>query len=317
MPKVWKNINLLNILLLPFCVIYYLFYLLNYYIIQRPKAVNAKVICIGNIVAGGSGKTPYAIYFAKKITSTSKGTDAKIAFILRGYKGSASSSKTVHRVLGSDTSKLVGDEALLLAQIAPTYICKNRYLAAKSAVTDGANIIIMDDGMQNNTLKQNEVILVCDSYSGFGNGLLLPAGPMREPYIFCKNRINKVVIIGNGSCNISHPNVERMIPQITNIEEIFGATGLEVLEGTSRKCVLLTAIANAQRVVRLLSDAGVDIIEHTELPDHYHFSVTLLKDMERYAKEGTIVVTTEKDFVRIPKEYHKVFKVLKYSLKIV
>lgn len=318
--------------------------------VQKPRRVDAKVICIGNLTAGGSGKTPYAIYLYHELSGqggSGKFKKDEIAFISRGYRGSTSSGTSVHKVLPSDDYKMVGDEPLLLAEFASTYICKNRYLAAKQAVLDGAKIIIMDDGLQNNTIYKDESILIFDLLNGFGNGLLLPAGPMREPYCMRKKSVDKVIIIGDsiidnpiagnpidnsfsdsnitsarekffkaraGKFILDHPKIINLEPKILNIDKILKLADTTGARKIRPNIVLLTAIANSNRVLHMLKKEGIDVHKHIALKDHSEFSAEILKDLQNLAKNNAILLTTQKDIVRIPKKYRNIFIVLEYAL---
>ena len=174
--KFWQQKNILNYLLLPFAGIFFLLSKINVWL-SNPQKVAAKVICVGNITVGGAGKTPLALAIGEML----KEQGYKVAFISRGYKGKLSHLSQVVKVDPKlHTAQEVGDEPLLLADNAPTYICINRHLAASRATKDGAQVIIMDDGLQNYCLFKDINIMVLDDFFYFGNSFLLPAGPLRS-----------------------------------------------------------------------------------------------------------------------------------------
>lgn len=304
--KFWQNFGILNILLLPVALLYYLVHLINYNLLQRPKKVDAKVICIGNMIVGGSGKTPYAIFLAKNLLAEGK----KVAFISRGYKGKLSSKSDAIKV---DTKKHnaydVGDEPLLLANFAPTYISKNRYFAASLAVKEGAEIIIMDDGMQNNTLHKDELVMIYDAVVGIGNGLLLPAGPLRETLQSVLEKVDRIVVImedkyeGEFVLPFIFENVIYLKPVIMNLKKL------------PKECVLLTGIANSIRVSKMLEHESIKIIKHYDFQDHASFTTDIINKIIATHPSDKLV-TTQKDIVRIPINLQKHFTVLEYQLML-
>ncbi|HZJ12562.1 MAG TPA: tetraacyldisaccharide 4'-kinase, partial [Methyloceanibacter sp.] len=148
------------------------------------------VICIGNFTAGGGGKTPTAIAVASLLKAMGKSP----AFLTRGYGGTA---KGVVRVSGQD-AEAVGDEPLLLAAIAPTFVSADRVAGAKAIEETDADVIVMDDGFQNPSLAKDLSLIVVDAASGLGNGLLIPAGPLRAPLEAQFARADALLVIGEG-----------------------------------------------------------------------------------------------------------------------
>ena len=150
------------------------------------------VICCGNVTVGGAGKTTVALDVGARLVARGKA----VHFILRGYGGSV---RGPHRVVAGDTAAGVGDEALLLAEVAPTWIGADRAASARAAVAAGAQVLVMDDGLQNPGLHKDLSLLVVDGASGFGNGRVLPAGPLREPVLAGAARCQAAVLIGSDS----------------------------------------------------------------------------------------------------------------------
>src|SRR5690348_514177 len=132
------------------------------------------VICCGNVTVGGAGKTTVALDIGQRLLAQGR----SVHFVLRGYGGTV---RGPHRVGTGDTAATVGDEALLLAAVAPTWVGADRAASARGATAAGAQVLVMDDGLQNPWLRQDIALLVIDGATGFGNGRLLPAGPLREP----------------------------------------------------------------------------------------------------------------------------------------
>ena len=187
-PNHWQNNNLVSRLLMPFGWIYFQLSLWRHKI-ARSFDIGVPVICVGNIVAGGAGKTPTAMYLGKLLSKR-----FKVAFLTRGYGGAFSGPIKVdpHKHTFQD----VGDEALLLSKIAPTWVSKNRLDGGLAAKMDGAQIILMDDGFQNPTIGKTFSFLVFDGPYGLGNNQLIPSGPLRETLGRGMSRADAVVIIG-------------------------------------------------------------------------------------------------------------------------
>ena len=132
------------------------------------------VICIGNLTVGGAGKTPTAIAVARLLIAAGE----KPIFLIRGYGGTLAGPVTV--AAGHDAAQ-VGDEAVLLARVAPTIVAHDRVAGARLAKENGASVIVMDDGFQNPSLAKKLSILVIDGTRGIGNARIIPAGPLRAP----------------------------------------------------------------------------------------------------------------------------------------
>jgi len=175
--RFWKKRSMLNYALLPFSLLYWIGHLVTFYIINRPKKVGAYVICVGNAIVGGSGKTPICAVLAKSLNAGGH----NVAIITRGY-ARKSISLDVIKVRKDSDYRDVGDEALILSQYAPTYVSCSKVKAAERAILDGADVVIMDDGYQNNSIHKDFNVLLISAEYGIGNGFILPAGPLREPF---------------------------------------------------------------------------------------------------------------------------------------
>lgn len=279
--KHFKQVRFLNFLLIPISFVYSIILACRFYL-ARPKKVNAKVICIGNAVIGGSGKTPVAIAIAKQIIKRGH----RVAFISRGYKGSLSCGNKAVKVIKNMTAQQVGDEPLLLSEVSPTYICKNRYLAAKAAMQDGAEYIIMDDGLQNFSVHKDLSILIHNSDNA-GNNLVLPAGPLREKNSNTINRIDCILYYHEPIDEFDEAKQFQIEPHIQ-------------LKHNYEKCILLTGIASPERVVKNLKNLGIKIYHHYEFADHHVFTEVELEKIIKIANVNHLkILTTAKDFVRI------------------
>ena len=163
-------------------------------VVSNPAKISAPVICIGNATLGGTGKTPFALLLQRLL----RDRGLKAHFLSRGFGGAL---RGPLRVLPQHGAQDVGDEPLLLAAEAPTWIARNR-AAGAAAAARCADIIIMDDGFQNPTIKKRVSILLVSAADPCGNGQVFPAGPMREPLARAVARADALIIIGDGAPEI-------------------------------------------------------------------------------------------------------------------
>lgn len=297
----WKKSTLINFVLLPISYLYYFSFKLSK-LFRKAKHVNSKVICIGNITVGGAGKTPIAIAVAECM----KKFGYKVAFISRGYGGSLSVVGAVVKVDPDKHShKEVGDEPMLLASIAPTYICKDRYLAAKKAEHNGAEVIIMDDGLQNNSLYKDLSILVIDKNYGLGNELILPAGPLRESLASGLKKVDMICIsyanlstkplVIKATCPIFDSDIK-----VNNIKSFKG-----------KRYIALVGIGLPEKFFNTLELLKIKIIKKFIFPDHYRYNTKDLAIPIAVAeREKCKIITTEKDLIRMPNDLRHYFKVI-------
>lgn len=300
-PKFWSSINPISAMLMPLSWIYYLGYRAK----QKTTCsvtVPVPIICIGNLTAGGAGKTPVALYIGKLIKNKGK----KAFFISRGYSGNIISPVLVD--ISKHTAQQVGDEPLLLAKILPTIVGKNRVAVAKFAISLGAEIIIMDDGFQNHTIKKDLSFIVVDRHLSFGNGLMLPAGPLREPVKHGLKRANAVIIINPATfLPTSLPNIPIIIARSQAKPSMLAMNG--------KKILAFCGIAYPNKFYTMLADCGADIFEKKSFPDHYHYTNTDLEKLYKIATEHSLqLVTTSKDATRLPEEFRNKVMVAEMEL---
>jgi tetraacyldisaccharide 4'-kinase len=269
---------------------------------QRMGAQGARaplpVICVGNFVAGGAGKTPTALALAKLLQA--KGENP--VFLSRGYRGKAGAGPLpvdVTRHTASD----VGDEALLLARVAPTIVGRDRVVSARLAKDMGASLVIFDDGLQNPSLVQDLRLAVVDGASGHGNGLCVPAGPLRAPFFGQLACVSAVLVIGEGA------GEGEAMTWLSETTRAFGKPVLmarfvpqpEIAEGLSgRKVVAFAGIGLPEKFRQTLEGLGAKIVGWQSFADHHAHSTAELRRLQAQAAGlDALLVTTEKDFVRL------------------
>lgn len=262
--------------------------------VTKTRSIDIPVICVGNIVVGGSGKTPFAIFLCELLRNELQFNNP--FFISRGYSGKAKNGTVIYR--DSDLyANIAGDEPLLLARYAPVVIHKNRYDAAKKAKNLGADIIIMDDGLQNPTLHQDIKIVMINAERGFGNKKIFPAGPLRESIEKGLNKADIIVINGKSE---QSTDIVSVIPKH---KEIFYST-LAVSDSfetdLEKNYIAFCGIANPKGFISTIKEIGIKPKEFLTFPDHHLFTE---KDIERIAdccrKHNASALTTEKDYVRL------------------
>ena len=295
-PNFWykKNDSIYSLLLYPASLIFR-FTTKIYLLLNKSVASNIPVICIGNLVVGGAGKTPVAL----KIGNILKLSGYSPHFLTRGYAGNIKESILVNN---NHTPMDVGDESIILSAVAPTWIGPNRVKSASIAEKNNAGCLIMDDGFQNPTIKKNFSIIVIDGKQGFGNRRVLPSGPLRESINRGLKRANAVIIVGEDKLNIKN-FIKSSIPcfsakfDVSKNEEIFKGKNVTAFAG----------IAYPRKFFDTLEDQGAKILEKVTFPDHYIYKENdLLKLIETANNNKSILVTTKKDLIRIPENYQSI-----------
>jgi tetraacyldisaccharide 4'-kinase len=271
----------------------------------RPWRAPVPVVCAGNLVAGGAGKTPLALALGDRL----KASGVEVHFLTRGYGGSEAGPLRVEPK--RHTFREVGDEALLLARLAPTWVARDRRAGAAAAHQAGAQIIVMDDGFQNPSLVKDLSFIAVDAGYGFGNGLVLPAGPLREPIERGLARADAVVLIGDDRGAV-RARLTRELPVLQARLEP-GPEG-ELLAG--KPIVAFAGIGRPDKFFATLKALGAELVEAVPFPDHHVYGPDDLMWMAEIAATlGTRPVTTLKDFVRLPEEARPMIDTLSVTLE--
>jgi tetraacyldisaccharide 4'-kinase len=261
----------------------------------RPWRAAIPVICIGNLTAGGSGKTPVAIAIARML----RGAGQRPVLLTRGYGGKSKGPITVD--LACHNAGDVGDEALLLAAHAPVVVARNRAKGAQLAQALGATAIVMDDGLQNFDLAKDLSLVVVDAQSGFGNGALIPAGPLRECVHQGLGRADALILMGEGNTPI--PSFPRML------RAGLVPTAPEAVRG--REAIAFAGIGRPEKFFTMLTTIGAAVIGTQAFADHHRYSAMELSALRSAAERAhALLVTTEKDYLRIaPDQRHGILSV--------
>ena len=299
-PGYWQNNGLFSCLLLPAGKLYAAATALRLKLKKTQKAP-APVVCIGNLTAGGTGKTPVALAVAELLRQCGK----KPAFVTRGYGGLL---KGVMADLTRHTAKDIGDEPMLLAKKAPVAVNPDRYQGALTAIDAGADVLIMDDGFQNPGLFKDLSILVFDGGFGLGNGLPVPAGPLREDFAAGIGRADAAVIIGEDK----HRLADKLSPL-----PVFGARTVALpLVLPDNKALAFAGIGRPEKFYNSLREQGITPIKTIDFPDHHFYTEEELQKLLSEADAlGVAAVTTAKDFVKIPPALQPRFKVLEITVR--
>ncbi len=258
---------------------------------QRPWRAPVPVLCVGNLTAGGSGKTPTAL----SLGTWAAAAGIRAHFLTRGYGGRLTGPLQVDPA--AHDAGAVGDEALLLAGRLPTWLARDRPAGARAAVRAGAAAIIMDDGLQNPSLFKDLSILVIDDGYGFGNGRLIPAGPLREPIACGLARVDAVVRIQSGNEPARSLSLPRELP-------VFQARVVPSFESerfAGARVLGFAGIGRPQKFHATLQALGADVVAFRAFPDHHRFTEDQVMELVERAQEmGARAVTTAKDAVRLP-----------------
>ncbi len=289
--KMWYGNSLLASLLLPLSWLYGIVTLVRRFLyrrkILRSHEMSVPVVIIGNITAGGTGKTPVTAWLAKQLRQ--RGYSPGI--VSRGYRGSVGPEPV--KVAPDSDPVQVGDEAIMLARISesPVIVHPDRVAAASEAVAMGADVILSDDGLQHYRLSRDVEIAVIDGERGLGNGFLLPAGPLRESARRLEN-VDAILLHGSADISLNHESVMKFTLQGSAFVKLDDASRHPVENFSGKTVHAVAGIGNPERFFRLLEAHGIVVVRHP-FPDHADFS-----QQDLSFDDLNDVVMTEKDAVK-------------------
>ena len=290
-PNFWdKNkISLFSIVLYPIVLIIKFFNFLKKFFIKTQR-FTIPIICVGNIYLGGTGKTPFCI----ELFSMLKALNKNPSFIRKEYRS-------------------FEDEVILLKQFGRVYESKKRIDAVKNAIQNKSDVLILDDGFQDFSIKKDLSIICFNEKQWIGNGFMIPAGPLREGL---SSLLRAQCVIINGKKNV---NIEKKILEQNSKIKIFYTLyrTKNIDEFKDKKILVFSGIGNHGNFVDLLKDNKINIVEEMHFPDHYNYSDKDLENLINKAKKNdAILLTTEKDYLRIDKNYRKNINFLKITVEI-
>ena len=274
------------------------FYKLAYNIHQNSisaKKVDIPVVCVGNLVAGGTGKTPTSIAVLGCLKQS--GHAKNPFFLIRGYGGAERGPLLVD--LDKHSAWDVGDESLILANHAPTIVSADRVAGAKLAIERGADLVLMDDGLQNPGIHKDFKIVVINGEMGFGNRMVMPAGPLREPLRVGLAKADMFILIGedkHGACARLPDGVPLMRASLHTTED--------AVPDKSKRYVAFAGLGYPEKFFNYLKDMlGLNVVSRIAYADHCPYGAHDIAQLAKQAKaHDAILITTEKDYLRLPKD---------------
>ena len=293
-PKFWddKKISFLAIILLPLTI----FITINNLIlsiISKEKSKKIKTICVGNIYVGGTGKTPLTI----KLYDIFKELNYKVSTAKKFYKKHL-------------------DEQIILKNKTNLIISSTRHKALEEAIKKKNELVIFDDGLQDDKIDYDLKFVCFNSKKWIGNGFLIPSGPLREKISSLKKY--DVVFLNGDSSNIE--DIKKKIYQINQrieiFETIYKPINLEKID-LSKKYIVFSGIGNSNSFKQTLMENNINVIKEIIFPDHYRYKKNDIKKIKLDAKKiGANIITTEKDYVKLAEEDKKEIKYLEISLEL-
>lgn len=307
-PKYFYKKYGISLLLLPLSLIYMICDKINE-IISIPYRSKAKIICIGNIVLGGTGKTPNCIKIIEMLLKKNK----KVGVISKGYGSRLKLKNPIIIDTKTNEANEVGDEPYLIAskfKDVPVCVCKNRKKAIK-LLEEKVDIIVMDDGFQNYTIKKDIKICIFDGLYGIGNGYIFPAGPMRSTLKKGLKKVNLCIFMRGGNKYIEN-RIEKY-----GIKSINGNTYMKDADKLrNKKVIAFAGIGKPNKFYNTLKKNGVRIEDKIDFPDHYDYKqkdIDMLKELSKI--KDLPLITTMKDYVKIANKDKKYFTGIDIDIK--
>jgi tetraacyldisaccharide 4'-kinase len=255
--------------------------------VARPYRAPVPVLCVGNLVAGGSGKTPVALSLARLFTERG----IAVHVMTRGYGGKLAGPMQVDAA--RHDADAVGDEALLLATVAPCWVAKDRAAGVAAAAKAGAEAILLDDGFQNPSIAKDLSLVIIDAEYGFGNGRVIPAGPLRERVAAGLARADAVVLIGDA------PTTELVAASCPILRAAVEPVNRDHFKNA--RIVAFAGIGRPEKFFAMLHRLGAQLVAKHAFADHHPYRANEIARLrETAARLDARLVTTAKDWVRLP-----------------
>ena len=273
--------------------------------LTHPYCPPVPVICVGNLVAGGAGKTPIALALAAHLFSHG----VAVHIVTRGYRGRLAGPLRVDPL--RHDAAAVGDEALLLAARAPCWVASDRAVGVRAAVSAGAEMALLDDGFQNPGIAKNLSLLVVDACYGFGNGRVIPAGPLRESLARGLARAAAVVLLGAEGQDDDALGMNAALPVLhATLRPVAG----ERLAG--KRLLAFAGIGRPEKFFATLQTLGAELVGTRPFPDHHPYGTAEIDRLLRAADQAQAhLITTAKDIVRVPAAMRPAIDVLEVEIQ--
>jgi len=261
---------------------------------KNPYTSSLPVIAIGNITAGGTGKTPLVAALAIE----ARKRQYRPVILTRGHGGTLNGPVLVNQCHAAPE---IGDEALMLGEFAPVVISRDRAAGAR-LIEDQAlgDLVLMDDGLQNPSIRPHAAVLVFKGSLGVGNGQIIPAGPLRESLISGLARVDAIAMTGPDETGLAG-SIHEISPDLPCFTIIRSLNAGDCAALAGHKVIAFAGIGDPDGFFDLLAAAGIDLVATRIFPDHHPFLQDDITRLKAMAKEhGAVLATTEKDVMRVP-----------------
>ena len=273
----------------------------------RPYCPPVPVLCVGNLVAGGAGKTPVVLALAARLVSCG----IAVHIVTRGYGGRLGGPVRVDPA--RHDAAAVGDEALLLAARAPSWVACARADGVRAAVAAGAQMVVLDDGFQNPGIAKTLSLVVVDAAYGFGNGRVIPAGPLRENLIRGLARADAIVLLG-ADTQARGPASLEIQTALPVLHAVLRPVAGERLTGS--RLLAFAGIGRSEKFFATLQACGSELIATRSFADHHPYRTGEIDQLLRAAERAQArLITTAKDIVRVPAAMRAAIEVLEVELR--
>jgi tetraacyldisaccharide 4'-kinase len=289
----------------PFSIIYYLLFLLKK-IQSNEKSFQTKIVCIGNCSVGGDGKTSTVL----SLINLYKSRNIKVAVLLKGYKGKIKVPTKVN--MTSHSAVDVGDEALLYVEHASTFVSNDRIKGINFIISQlSPDVILIDDGLQDFRIKKDKSILVINGKRGFGNGFLLPVGPLRQSPSSAIKLADIIIIIGDDKGNYLDAYKSKFKNKLFLKAEITCEKNQ-----INKNYFAFSGIGNNPGFINTLDTNNYNLTKIKSFPDHYYYKDNDIKNIKKYANDNDLeIITTKKDWKRLNTKQRLGINFLQISLK--